>query len=220
MSDELPNVVEAMSAVMNDVGAVKKTGTGDVPYSFRGIDQVMNALHGALTKHQVVVVPAGVQSIETERLNNGRAQGVVLVMTYRIYGPRGDYIDVAGVGGSVDYSDKAVNQAMSMSYKYALLEAFCIPTEDMQDGDASAPTVENAATTPSTVDMRKLIQNMLDKDERAALREAWKADFEFTTAQVPVEQEGDCMKLIRAYVGTGGALAAPEQDQLKEETEG
>ena len=43
----------------------------------------------------------------------------------------------------MDSGDKATNKAMSAAYKYACMQAFCIPTEG--DNDADAKTHEVAA---------------------------------------------------------------------------
>ena len=36
----------------------------------------------------------------------------------------------------MDSGDKATNKAMSIAYKYACFQVFCIPTEEMKDPDA------------------------------------------------------------------------------------
>ena len=60
----------------------------------------------------------------------------MLTVAYRFYRPRGDSVEAVEIGESVDYSDKATNQAMSMAYKYAMTETFCIRAQDMTDADA------------------------------------------------------------------------------------
>ena len=39
----------------------------------------------------------------------------------------------------MDSGDKATNKAMSVAFKYACFQVFCIPTEDMTDPDAETP---------------------------------------------------------------------------------
>jgi hypothetical protein len=46
----------------------------------------------------------------------------------------------------MDSADKSTNKAMSAAFKYAAMQAFCIPTEG--DNDADAETHEVAATPP------------------------------------------------------------------------
>jgi hypothetical protein len=53
-----PTIWQAMSLVMGDIGAVGKGDRNDQQgYSFRGIDRVMNAVHGAMVAHGVTVTP-------------------------------------------------------------------------------------------------------------------------------------------------------------------
>jgi hypothetical protein len=44
-------------------------------------------------------------------------------------------------GEAMDSADKATNKAMSAAYKYAAMQAFCIPTEGDNDADAHTPEV-------------------------------------------------------------------------------
>src|SRR5690606_11320769 len=39
----------------------------------------------------------------------------------------------------LDSGDKATNKALSAALKYALIQTFSIPTEDMAEGDAESP---------------------------------------------------------------------------------
>ena len=69
MTDEpdTRSIAERMVAVMRDVGAIAKNQTADAgqyKYRFRGIDQVMNAMHPALVEHGVIILPE-VRSIDT-----------------------------------------------------------------------------------------------------------------------------------------------------------
>lgn len=182
--EEVPTVQQLITQVMAAIGPIAKTGQGDVPYKFRGIDQVMNALNPALVAHGLVIVPCVLETEHT-RVNNDRAHMVMLTVAYDIYGPRGDSIRAIGIGESVDYSDKATNQAMSMAYKYAMLQTFHIPTEDMADGDASAPSV----SPDVMINFAPLIQ-MLTPDERKGLRIWWDKQQELNgvkTTAVPAQ---------------------------------
>ncbi len=54
-------VFEAVTAVMGDVGAVKKDGRNQQQnFNFRGIDAVVNALSPAMRKHGLTVYPSKV----------------------------------------------------------------------------------------------------------------------------------------------------------------
>ena len=45
------------------------------------------------------------------------------------------------VGEGMDSGDKAANKAMAIAHKYALLQTFCIPTEEQKDPDAETHDV-------------------------------------------------------------------------------
>ena len=53
----------------------------------------------------------------------------------------------------MDSGDKATNKAMSIAFKYACFQVFCIPTEEMKDPDSDTP--DPSAPIYATDDMRK-----------------------------------------------------------------
>lgn len=149
-----PTVVEALTAVMNAVGAIGKTrkveGAGDRGYKFRGIDEFLNAVHPALIAHGVVLMPE-VLDREVRQFERTTAKGaagmttqVWLTMRFTFYGPAGDSLVAVTCGEGADVSDKATNKAMSAALKYALMQGLMIPLEDMADSDADPSEVEGS----------------------------------------------------------------------------
>jgi hypothetical protein len=197
-----PSIFLLMSRVMADIGAV---GKGDYNsqqnYSFRGIDSVMNAVHGAMVKHGVTVTPEVLdKEYGSYRTKNGTEMRTVTVtVRYTFYGPRGDSVEVVTLGEASDSADKATNKALSAAMKYALLHTFVVPTTDVVKDDADRTTAERG---PQTTSLSKYINQQLNKEERAALRKMWKSDFDFATDAVPFEREQDCRTLIDSFVGT------------------
>lgn len=166
--------------VMADVGAVAKTKTNSQQgFKFRGIDDVMTALHPALAKHGVIVVPDVEERLEDVRTTaKGGALFVVkLKVRYTFYGPEGDSVSAVVWGEAMDSADKATNKALSAAMKYALLQTFCIPTEDADDGDGdnhqvAAPTAVKKQSGPAPrkrVDIEKppALQQPDDDTDRA-----------------------------------------------------
>lgn len=130
-----PTVVQALSAVMQDVQGVRKGDRNQQQgYSFRGIDAVVNAVGPVLRKHGVVVVPAASQaSYRDVQTSTGKpSRECTVTVTYRFYGPAGDFIDACVPGESMDFGDKGAPKAMSVAYRIALLQALCIPTDDVE----------------------------------------------------------------------------------------
>jgi hypothetical protein len=55
------------------------------------------------------------------------------------------------VGEAMDSADKSSNKAMSAAYKYAAMQAFCIPTEGDNDADAVTHEVASAPRRTATI---------------------------------------------------------------------
>lgn len=143
MSETVPKVYSAISAVMGKLSkegiskAQKNTQQG---YKFRGIDDVYNALAAHLAEAKLLILPRVLSRSVTERET---AKGGVLF--YVVLDVEFDFVSaedgskhiIKVPGEAMDSGDKATNKAMSAAYKYACMEAFCIPTEGDNDADAT-----------------------------------------------------------------------------------
>ena len=139
---EKKNIFETINAVMEEVGAVGKNSRNEQQkYMYRGIDDVMNALNPAFTKHKLLMVPEVVSQKREERqtANGKNIIYSVLSVKYTFYAEDGSSIYTIVPGEGMDSGDKASNKAMSSAFKYACFQTFCIPTEEMKDPDAETP---------------------------------------------------------------------------------
>ena len=145
-------VYKAISAVAADLSAQgiqkQKPQGGGVNYAFRGIDAVYNALAPALVKHGLLILPRCTERTSCERTSkNG---GALFYITVRaefdfVSTEDGSVHTVVTYGEAMDSGDKATNKAMSIAYKYAAFQAFCIPTEETAiDADAEVHQVRPA----------------------------------------------------------------------------
>lgn len=147
---DLPTVVQALSEVMSEVGAVRKEQVNQHQrFNFRGVDAVVNAVSPALRRHGVVVAPT---LLEKELKESRTAKGAVmanvyLTVEYTFYGPAGDSISATVAAESFDSGDKATAKAMSVAFRTALLQTLALPTDEVDDPDHS--TYERAASTPA-----------------------------------------------------------------------
>lgn len=146
--DQLPNVHQSIAEAMRLVRAVGKWGTNkDQNYRFRSIDDFMTALNPAMAKAGVHIVPTVLQRIidDTHTTRGGSIMRWVDVeMRFRIFGPAGDFVDVTTWGEARDSADKGTNKAMTGAFKYAIMQAFMVPTQDLEDADQSSPEAEPA----------------------------------------------------------------------------
>lgn len=132
-------IYKAMLNIMQDVDAIKKEKKNQQQgFMFRGIDDMMNSLHCLFAKHGVFIVPT-VESFDVKERptkNGGINYFTHAVITFNFTAQDGSFISVKNVGEAMDSGDKGMNKAMSIALKYALMQTFLIPTEDIADPDA------------------------------------------------------------------------------------
>ncbi len=113
------------------------------------MDDVFNALHPALAKNKVVIIPTVVerQCEEVGKTKNGTAiLKVICKVKYDICAEDGSRVTSIIYGEGMDMGDKATNKAMAIAYKYLCFQVFCIPTEEMSDPDGES--LEEEIRTP------------------------------------------------------------------------
>lgn len=136
-------VYAAIASVMAEIGSSgisKDRRNQQQGYNFRGIDEVYNALSPILSKHKLCILPRILARTVTERTT--QKGGVLFYVTVEaefdlVCAEDGSIHTVRTFGEAMDSADKATNKAMSAAYKYAAMQAFCIPTEGDNDADAT-----------------------------------------------------------------------------------
>ena len=144
-----PHVYTAITNVMAKLaeeGIGKDQRNDQQGYAFRGIDDVYNALAPILSKEGLCILPSVKSKDVTER-TNARGTAIFSVSLHvdfaLVSAKDGSSHLISVCGEAMDSGDKATNKAMSAAYKYACIQAFCIPTEG--DNDADKTTHEVAA---------------------------------------------------------------------------
>lgn len=139
------NIFESINKVMEEVGAIgKNTKNQTQGFMYRGIDAVMNALNPALIHNKVFVVPEVLEQTREERMSakNNTLLYSIIKVKYTFYAEDGSSVSAVVIGEGMDSGDKATNKAMSIAFKYACFQVFCIPTEEMVDPDAECHEVK------------------------------------------------------------------------------
>lgn len=135
---EEKKIYSALAEINRKVGALTKSRKNQQQgFMFRGIDDVINELHAHFAEFGVLVIPE-VETYEVvERITaRGGAMFVVrAMMKFNLAATDGSFITIRNVGEAMDSGDKAMNKAMSIALKYALLQLFLIPTEEKKDPD-------------------------------------------------------------------------------------
>ena len=168
--------IVAVSGEMAEKGIAKDRKNATQGYSFRGIDDVYNALAPMLAKHKLVILPRMLDRTCVERAT---AKGGVLF--YVTVEAEFDFVSavdgskhvVKTYGEAMDSADKATNKAMSAAYKYAAFQTFCIPTEGDHDADAHTP--EPVAAVPEGYAEWLMDLQAVAAEGIPALQAMWKA---------------------------------------------
>jgi len=144
-------IFKQIPKIMADIKAISKDkinkgyGAG---YKFRGIDDVYNALQPLLAKHKVFTVPRIIDRKRVEVTSQKGTAGLhhFVKFQYFFYAEDGSYICADADGEALDYGDKGHGKAASYAHKYALLQVFAIPTDDLDDTDATTPDATKGKT--------------------------------------------------------------------------
>lgn len=168
--------ISAVSAALSKEGISKSRLNEQQGYKFRGIDEVFNALAPILAANKLLILPRVLGRTVTERVTQkgGVLFYVVVEVEFDfILATDGSTHTIKTYGEAMDSGDKATNKAMSAAYKYAAMQAFCIPTEG--DNDADKTTHEVAAKAPDGFeDMVADLEIVAGEQGVEALQAAWK----------------------------------------------
>lgn len=140
----MAEIYQAIIGVMSDIGVIgKEKKNAQQGFKYRGVDDVMNALQPVMVQHGLFVVPEIIDQKREERQTNRGGNLIYSVCTvrYTFYAKDGSSVQCVVIGEGMDSGDKATNKAMSIAFKYACFQVFCIPTEEMKDPDAEVHTV-------------------------------------------------------------------------------
>lgn len=136
------NIFESINAIMAECPAIAKAQKNSQQgFMYRGVDVVMNVFQPLLAKYKVFVVPEVLDAMREDRQtkNGGNLIYTILKVKYTFYAEDGSHIEATVQGEGMDSADKSGNKAMSVAFKYAMFQVFCIPTEEMKDPDAESP---------------------------------------------------------------------------------
>ncbi len=145
----VPRIYTAINAVAAELartGVPKSHTNVDGQYQYRGIDDIYNRLSPLLATYRVCVLPRVLERAASDRTG---ADGLLLVsVTLRVAFDLVSAEDasvhvIEAFGEALDSGDKATSKAMTAAYKYAVLQAFCIPVSGTEDADASSPRLKN-----------------------------------------------------------------------------
>ena len=142
---EAPKVHSAIAAITRALGRrglPKVEVNVDDGYRFRGIDEVIAALSSLLAWHRLCMLPRMLdRGSRTHRAPNGDMMFAILLRAAfdLLSTVDGSRHSIETYGEAIDAGDKGTAKAMSAAFKYAVLQAFCVPVSGADDADVRTP---------------------------------------------------------------------------------
>ncbi len=129
----MAQIHEAICAAMSRTKAITKDKKNQQQgFKYRGVDDVMNALQPIFAEFLIFCVPRVLDISREERTtkNGGAMTYTVVTVEYIFYASDGSSVSCVVCGEGMDSADKSTSKAMSIAFKYACFQLFCIPTEE------------------------------------------------------------------------------------------
>ena len=187
-------IFEKIPAIMTQVSVIEKTRKNPQQgYSFRGIDDMYNELHGLFASNKVFFTSRVLHAEREERINKSGSTLVytILDIEFTFYAEDGSNISSVMRGEAMDSGDKASSKATSAALKYALMQMFMIPTLEEKDTEYQSHEV-----TPREP---KIIAPVLE--ERQSDIRPWLTEVQFKAMLEAIEEgkAGVVMAKIESY---------------------
>lgn len=138
-------LAEASKAI---VGVQKTSKNQQQGFMYRSIDAIYNGIHEAMANAEIFTTTRIIQVIKEKEVTNskgGVGYHIILEIEFTFYASDGSSVKEVTWGEAIDWGDKCINKCMAIAHKYALMQIFTIPTEDLEDPDASSPEVQKTA---------------------------------------------------------------------------
>lgn len=164
---EVGQIYKLMPEVARAVGAVGKSKKNvQQGYSFRGIDDVIDACHPAFLANGVFLTSEVLESKREERRTKHGTDLIytILRMRFTFWAPDGSSVESISEGEGMDPGDKSTNKAMSAALKYALGQTLLIPFE-VTDSETSSPEVVAKKPEPQANGNPMLAERTESKEE-------------------------------------------------------
>lgn len=139
---DFPQIYNLLPQAAAKVGAItKEKRNAQQGFNFRGIDDVLNAVHPVFAELGITPVPQVLAAQREERTTKSGNNLIYTILSVAVhfYAPDGTSVKAIVQGEAMDNADKSSNKAMSAAFKYACFQVLSIPTEEMEDADATTP---------------------------------------------------------------------------------
>ncbi len=151
-----PKILAAMHSVMSKLTHLPKNRSAPDKvggYAYRGIDDLMAALHPLLVKHKIIILPQCLSRDWQFQTQKGLPWEMAVTMRY-VFKSTEDgsevFVEAPGMGG--DTGDKCSGKAATNAFKVAIYQTFCVPiaeaSMDPEAADDTPPKAPAKTTDP------------------------------------------------------------------------
>lgn len=136
-------LLEALAAVTREITPIsKERKNAQQGFMYRGIEDFINEIHNLYAKHGILVFVEELENSEVERTTKSNTlmfyPKARIKFTFVHESGEGSR-DVIITGSASDAGDKGLNKCYSIAYKYALTFLHNVPTDVLNDPDATTP---------------------------------------------------------------------------------
>lgn len=211
MTKKVYPAINAVMAGLAKEGITKsRRNTQGQGFNFRGIDDVLNALSGLLVEHKLLMLPRVLNRTGEVRQSSGNKPIFVAFCEVEfdlVSAEDGSAHVIRTIGEAMDMSDKASNKAMSAAYKYAAIQAFCIPTEGDNDADAHTHDVANDAP-PALGEAEQKMLRQIEECDTMPLLNSWLKEHGAAAQASP-----NAAQIVEAWNARKAAVMAMDRSQ-------
>lgn len=170
--DTPKDIYTKLAAVMNEIQPIAKgQNNKQQGWSFRGIDDIYNELQPLFAKHGILTAAKVLksESIERSTKSGGSGHHTVIHMAYAFVSTSDmSSYTTESFGEAFDPGDKSYTKAMAIAHKYALLQAFMIPTKEEKDPDFQTHETKPKALMGVALQPKTRNQNFTPEELKAA----------------------------------------------------
>jgi hypothetical protein len=163
----MSNIFEKIAQINAELPAFKNDGKNKQQgYAFISIYNMYNSLRKLMAKHGVTMYPSNIlkddlSTTVNSRGNTGYISNLLVEYTLQCGHEEGQSMTVIVPGFSIDYSDKAHNQAMTSAHKNALKQVFMIaegdPDQETPDSGSKLAEMKKECEAATTQEQVKAI---------------------------------------------------------------
>lgn len=192
MTMKVYEAINRVQAALAKTGVAKDRKNQQQGYMFRGIDDMYAAISPLLAANGLCILPrmTGRTCEERQSAKGGALFYVTVEAEFDFVSTEdGSKHTIRMFGEAMDSGDKATNKAQSAAYKYAVMQAFAIPTEGDNDTENHTHEVASRKAAAPVQSVRQQLSAALMRHSRPETREAdwnaltaWLSDGEYVIA--------------------------------------